>query len=126
MNLQRERVFAIINKSEAELKSLKIGVLVRSTLPTIISDGLITQTEMQKLEEETYSKITLNVNYAVLKKIDNRFSVQENRMVKNYTRYYSGVFKNGDDEYLIASEWYKGSLENYIKWLKRKVKRNNV
>jgi|GEM_PF-3392812 len=122
MNRKKELLFEIIRTSENELKKEKIGELVRATLPIILSENLITEIEIKKLQEYDYSKLSLDMNYPVLKKIDQTLSILENRMIKDHTRYYSGVFENGENEYLISSEWYERNLEDYIKWLKRKVK----
>ena len=97
-------------------------MLVRATLPIILSENLNPEIEINKLQEYDYSKLSLDMNYPILKKVDQTFSILENRMIKDHTRYYSGVFKNGENEYLISSEWYERNLEDYIKWLKRKVK----
>ena len=121
MNQKKELLFEIIRTSENELKKEKIGELVRATLPIILSENLLTEIEIKKLQEYDYSKLSLDMNYPVLKKIDQTLSILENRMIKDHTRYYSGVFDNGENEYLISSEWYERNLEDYIKWLKRKV-----
>ena len=122
MNRKKELLSEIIRTSTNELKKEKIGELVRATLPIILSENLITEIEIKKLQEYDYSKLSLDMNYPVLKKIDQTLSILENRMIKDHTRYYSGVFENGENEYLISSEWYERNLEDYIRWLKRKVK----
>ncbi|MDP2088880.1 MAG: hypothetical protein Q8J84_05715 [Flavobacteriaceae bacterium] len=122
MNLKIDLLFKIINLPEIELKNEKIGKLVRETLPIILIEKLIPETEIKKLQEDNYSKFTFDMNYPILKKIDTKLSILENRMTKDHTRYYAEVFKNGDDLYLITSEWYERNLEDYIKWMKRKVK----
>jgi hypothetical protein len=122
MNRKKELLFEIIRLSENELKKEKIGELVRATLPIILSENLITEIEIKKLQESDYCKLSLDMNYPILKKVDRTLTILENRMIKDHTRYYAGVFENGENEYLISSEWYERNLENYIKWLKRKVK----
>ncbi|MDO9260331.1 MAG: hypothetical protein Q7U08_00110 [Flavobacteriaceae bacterium] len=122
MNLKIDLLFKKINLPEIELKNEKIGKLVRETLPIILLEKLIPETEIKKLQEDNYSKFTFDMNYPILKKIDTKLSILENRMTKDHTRYYAEVFENGDDLYLITSEWYERNLEDYIKWMKRKVK----
>lgn len=121
MKGREDLLFEIIETSEYDLKKEKIGELVRATLPIILLENLISETEIKKLQEYEYSKLFLELNYPVLKKIDPILSVLENRMINEHTRYYAGVYENSGDQYLICSEWYERSLENYIKWLKRKV-----
>jgi hypothetical protein len=108
-------------KRLAEFQKMKIGALVRSTLPELLEKELISQLEIEKLQKEDYSKFTFDVNFPILKKVDKTKSVLENRTVNEYTRYYANPVKSFGDAYLITSEWYEGSLDDYIKWLKRKV-----
>ena len=118
-----KELFNIISLPENELNKRKIGKLVKATLPLILSENLITESEIINLQKEDYCKITLDMNYPILKKVDNKLSIIENRTVNDHTRYYAGVFKNNGEEYLISSEWYERNLEDYIKWLKRRVKK---
>ena len=106
----------------AELKKLKIGILVRNTLPEILKENLISESEIQKLQKEAYSDFTFEVKYPVLKKVNPNISILENRTINNYTRYYSDPIESNGEYYLITSEWYERSLEDYIRWLKRRVK----
>ena len=121
MNEEKKILLEIIGLPEKELKKSKIGILVRSTLPILLTENLLSESEIKKLQEATYSKLTFDMNYPVLKKINPKLSLDENRMVNYYTRYYSGIYDNDNGEYLISSEWYERNLEYYIKWLKRKV-----
>lgn len=122
MSNQKEKLFEIIKLSENELKKEKIGLLVRATLPIILSEKLITDIEIANLTKEAYSKSILDINYPVLRKYNDKKSLIENRMVNDYSRYYAIIFSNGESQYLISSEWYERSVIPYIKWLKRKVK----
>jgi hypothetical protein len=70
---------------------------------------------------EQYSKAVFDMNYPIIKKVNNNIPITENRMVKDRTRYYAGVFTNGENQYLISSEWFDRSLEGFIQWLKRKL-----
>ena len=121
MNEEKKILLEIIGLPEKELKKNKIGILVRSTLPILLTENLLSESEIKKLQEATYSKLTFDMNYPVLKKINPKLSLEENRMVNYYTRYYAGIYENDNGEYLISSEWYERNLEYYIKWLKRKV-----
>jgi len=107
------------NKLE-DNKEIKIGALVRKTLPEMLRNGAISTSEIEKLQDENYSKVIFNVNYPVLRKIDFKKSLKENRLVNNYTRYYTFITAHDEQQYLITSEWYQRSLYYYVKWLKRK------
>ena len=109
-------------KDITALKKEKIGILVRNTLPEILKEGLITESEIQKLQKEAYSDLTFDVKYPVLKKVNPNISILENRTVNGYTRYYSEPVGNNGISYLITSELYEKSIEGYLKWLIRRVK----
>lgn len=112
----------LAEKEIAELKKLKIGVLVRNTLPEILRENLISESEIQKLQKEAYSDFTFDVKYPVLKKVNPNISILENRTINGYTRYYKDPIDFNGVDYLITSEWYEKSVEDYIRWLKRHVK----
>ncbi len=109
------------DKDISDFRRMKIGLLVRNTLPKILEQSQITELEIKKLQEPDYSKFTFDVNFPILKKVNEKRSITENRTENSYTRYYANPVKNNGARYLITSEWYEQSLDNYIKWLQRKV-----
>ncbi|MAM29802.1 MAG: hypothetical protein CMC13_12330 [Flavobacteriaceae bacterium] len=121
MNNDIHTIKEIIKHPTSELLQVKIGKLVRTTLPIILFYSLITELEVKKLQQDEYCKLTLDMNYPILKKVDPNISILENRTVNGHTRYYSKPVKFIDDNYLISSEWYERNLEYYVRWLKRKV-----
>ena len=120
--MEKEKIFEIINAPSTELNKLKIGLLVRATLPVILELELISEIEVKKMTEDYYSKMIFEMNYPVLKLINDEFSINENRTIGDYTRYYADPYNYKGSRYLISSEWYDRNQEDYIKWLKRKVK----
>lgn len=104
------------------LNKLKIGILVKATLPQILELELISEIEVKKMTEDDYSKMIFDMNYPVLKLVDENLSINENRTVGDYTRYYADPFDYKNSRYLISSEWYDRNQEDFIRWLKRKVK----
>jgi hypothetical protein len=91
-------------------------------LPQILELELLSDLEVRKLTTDDYSKINLDMNYPVLKLIDERLTILENRTIGEYTRYYAKPYQFKDSRYLISSEWYDRNQEDYIRWLKSKVK----
>ncbi len=108
-----------------KLKNEKIGILVRNSIPTILKRNLISQSEIEKLQEYEYSKFTFDVNYPVLKKINEKLTILENRTINEHTRYYANPIENDNVKYLYTCEWFERSQEDFIKWLRRKVKDEN-
>jgi hypothetical protein len=120
--MSKEKLSEIISSPFSELKKLKIGLLVRATLPEILKLELISKIEVKKMTKDDYSKMLFDMNYPVLKLLNENISINENRTEGDYTRYYAEPFEYKNSKYLISSEWYDRSQEDYIKWLKRKVK----
>jgi hypothetical protein len=119
--MSKESLKKIIQLPLTELNKLRIGLLVRTTLPQVLELELISEIEVKKMTEDDYSKMIFNMNYPVLKLIDEKISINENRLVGEYTRYYVEPVAYCDSRYLISSEWYVQNQEDYIRWLKRKV-----
>ncbi|MCK0191560.1 hypothetical protein [Arenibacter sp. F20364] len=120
--MAKEELYEIIRAPFSELNKLKIGMLVRATLPEILELELISEMEVKKMAQDNYSKIFFNLNYPVLKLVDENLSINENRTIGEYTRYYAAPIKYKNSRYLITSEWYDRNQEEYIKWFKNKVK----
>jgi hypothetical protein len=120
--MSKTNLIQLLSTPTNELKKLKVGVLVRSTLPGILNMELITDLEVVKLQTLEYSKMVLDMNFPVLKKVNNKLSILENRKEGEYTRYYAFTANYKNQEYLVSSEWYESNLESYLNWLKRRVK----
>lgn len=119
--MSKTNLIQLVSAPTNELKKLKVGFLVRNTLPGILQMELITDFEVEKLQNQDYSKMVLDMNFSVLRKVNPKISILENRTVGEYTRYYAFTVKYKNQEYLVSSEWYESNLEPYINWLKRKV-----
>lgn len=120
--MSKDKLFEIINSSVSDLNKLKIGILVRATLPDILEKELISESEVGKLAKTAYSKMVFDMNFPVLKEKDKNLSSLENRKIGEYTRYYATSVHCYNTEYFISSEWYDRNQEDFIRWLKRKVK----
>ena len=98
---------------------IKIGSLVRTTLPEILKNGIISKAEINNLQDENYCKEKFDVNYPILKKVDPNYSVKENRFIGDYPRYYAFSTVYNTDNFLITSEWFDRNKDAYIQWLKQ-------
>lgn len=112
----------ITEKDKEILDNMKIGKLVKNLMTIILEKDLITETEIQNLQKKEYSKLTFNVIFPLLKRVDNKFSLKENGMINGNPRYYSKSIENNKTEYLLTNEWKEYNRENFMIWLKRKVK----
>jgi len=112
----------INDKDQDIIDSLKIGKLVKNFMTIILEKDLISENEIQNLLKKDYSKNTLNVIFPILKKVDNKISLKENGMINGNRRYYAKPIENNKTEYLLTNEWKEFHRENFVNWMKRKVK----
>jgi len=98
---------------------IKIGSLVRTTLPEILKDNKISDREISDLQDANFCKDKFDVNYPVLRKINSTLTIRENRFVGDYPRYYAFQTPFRNDNYLITSEWFDKNKDRYINWLKQ-------
>lgn len=120
--MSKTELFRIVKSPYNELIKVKIGKLVRATLPEILELELISKLEVDKMTREDYSKMVFDMNYPVLRLIDETKSLKQNRYIGDYPRYYASTSNFNGKRYLISSEWYDRNQEDYIKWMKRKVR----
>lgn len=104
--MSKDKLFEIIEAPFIALNALKIGILVRATLPQVLEMELISESEIKKLQNPEYSKMIFDMNYPILREIDENLSILENRKEEGYTRYYADPVICGKSKYLITSEWY--------------------
>jgi len=104
---------AILNYLENE-KTMKIGVLVRSTLTKMLENNLISESEIEKMQTLSYSKRVFDIQYPLLqnaKGID-----------KKPLRYWANPVKSHGQYYYICSEWYDSPQNDdrsyFLNWLK--------
>ena len=94
---------------------MAIGKYVRIKLEEVVKDNLINYSELDKLQSENYSKITFDIQFPLLKKVDS----------PNHTkveRYWKKPLLIKGDYYLICSEWYEQPNNNdrpyFVKWIR--------
>lgn len=94
-------------------KDIKIGKLVRMTLPELIRNKKITKEEIEKMQTEQYSKEVFHLNYPILRKAE--------RGEEKPLRYYKDKIMAYGEEYFLCSEWFETAVNNdrphYLKWL---------
>ena len=97
------------------LEDLPIGKLVKQSFKRLIESDLINEKEVEKLQTEYYSKMTFDIQYPFLKKVN---SANFNKV----ERYWKSTYLIKGNWYLICSEWYEQPTNNdkpyYLSWLK--------
>ena len=112
----------ISEKDQKIIDDLKIGKLVKNFITIILEKELISENEIENLLKKDYSKLTFNVIFPILKKIDYKIPLKENRMINGNPRYYAKPIMNNKTQYLLTNEWKEFHREDFVNWMKRKVK----
>ncbi|MEQ8154488.1 MAG: DUF1413 domain-containing protein [Clostridiaceae bacterium] len=108
---------------DENVNEIKIGKSARKLISRFLQEGIITNEEIDLLQDNDYSKRVLNLNFAVLKEFDKNSSMdQQKKDQKGYNRYYDTVIPASGKQYLLCSQWvenlHKSSIE---KWLEPKL-----
>ena len=91
---------------------LKIGAFVRDSFRKAYEQGLISEEEINRLQDPEYSKRIFNANYEVLR--FKRKSLEDhNQRVRYYTK---ELFCN---DFHLTSQWYEPQWDNLLAWLKQ-------
>jgi hypothetical protein len=112
----------ISEKEKKYFDNLKIGVLVKTLVKLILENDSITDLEIENLQKKDYSKNNFNVIFPILKKVDINKLIKEDRLINGNPRYYANPIENKKKHYLLTNEWKEFHREDFMIWLKRKVK----
>ncbi|MCM3665837.1 hypothetical protein M3204_15570 [Mesobacillus subterraneus] len=112
--LMVEEVQAILSIDSSK----KIGVLVRTTIDDIIKRGLLTPNKIVMLQDERYCKETFDINFPMLKKVDWKISLFNQRKINGYDRYWAEPVTIQNEKFLICKEWYERNKPKFIMWVK--------
>ncbi|MFD1773231.1 hypothetical protein [Paenibacillus rhizophilus] len=114
--IRAKKLPADFNGSEV----IKIGALVRSSFERLISNDVLTEQEIERLQRLDYAKRTFNITYPVLKKVDSTISMTEQRNVNGRPRFYADPYKINGTDYLLCNHWVEELSRSYFDaWLRR-------
>lgn len=102
-----------------DINHIKIGALVRKEFDRLIKNNLLSDDMIKLLLEQKYSKLTFDVNYPILRKINGDHSTFDQRMINGYSRYWSTIYKINGKRYFICNDWYDKSRTKFINWVDR-------
>lgn len=93
----------------------RIGRYVWDTFQELVNNNLISQDEVIKLQQESYSKLTFDIQYPFLKKVTD--------INTRILHYWKPIISIRGESYLACSEWYENDANNdrpyYENWLKK-------
>jgi len=101
--------------TDVSMSEMRIGVIVKTVFRHVLESGNIPENEIEKMQDEKYSKETFGVQFPVLRKADNQ-------NCKHPDRYYAKPIQIFDQCYFICSQWFETSSNNdrpyLMEWLK--------
>jgi len=78
---------------------------------------VFSETQIINFQSAEWSKKMLGLYYPLCKSFDESKSISEQRIDHlGNGRYWNRVFRFGNHQFLITSEWYKQSRPLFIKW----------
>lgn len=90
----------------------KIGEIAQTVLRSLLETGAISDEEITSLQDRTYSKDVLNLNYPLLVKHEGNYDKR---------RYYSKPITICGEKYLMCSQWVDGNNNSnrpfLLKWI---------
>jgi hypothetical protein len=92
---------------------VKIGILVRREIERFSKSNMLSDTMIQNLLDETYSKETFNLNYPILKKFVKGLPISEQRYISGYGRYWVKIYIINGGKYLLCNSWYERNRSKF-------------
>ena len=95
-----------------EVNGMKIGQFTQDSFRKAYEQGLISEEEINRLQDPEYSNRIFNANYEVL-----IFKTKSPKDHKQRVRYYTKELFC--DDFLLTSQWYEPQWDNLLTWLKQ-------
>lgn len=101
----------------------KIGRLAKNAIFKLLENEMISKEEIENMTTDNESKRIFNMNFSILKEVDDIKKMDELRKDKNnYNRYYNMTLSAYGKTYILCSQWVKDlHREPLILWLEEKV-----
>lgn len=107
-----------ISGSHLNIGDMKIGAYIRLNMTRLIESKLLSDKEVERLQQTEYSKNTFNINLPVLKLYDRKVDLSLQRKINNYDRYYRDLYHINGEDYLLCNHWVEDLSRSYFdKWL---------
>lgn len=112
-----------IEEHVIEKDDMKIGKTVRYLMTRFLQGGYLSDSEIKSMTNEEYSKRTFNINFQVLKIVDENVPIDEQkRDHRGYNRYYDSPIKVENRQYLLCSQWVENlHRKAFERWLEDKL-----
>ena len=107
-----KKISSRLSQKKRTINGMKIGQFVQHSFRKAYEQNLISDSEINHLQNSDYSKRTFDINFEVLK--------NKNRDIKDEygrTRYYAREIFCGD--YHLTSQWIENQWELLLNWLNK-------
>ncbi|MEH7346574.1 hypothetical protein V7122_22255 [Bacillus sp. JJ1532] len=98
--------------------SMKIGILVRTTLAKLNQAKLLTPDRVARLQDAKYCKLTFEINYSFLKKVQHFSSLSDQRKVNGFDRYWADEIEIDQVKYIVCNDWYERNRPKFTRWVR--------
>ncbi|MGJ9384486.1 DUF6946 family protein [Salipaludibacillus sp. CF4.18] len=98
---------------------INIGEFVNTTLIGLIKNRQLSNEMVEWLTDTEYCKEVFDINYPVLKKLDETVPSSEQRKIRGYNRYWTKIVYIHQARYLICNDWHERNRVKYQRWLVR-------
>jgi hypothetical protein len=98
--------------------TIKVGILVQTTIRKIIRAQLLSEERIRLLLDPKYCKSKFDTNYPFLKRVEWNTPLSEQRKINGYDRYWKEDVTIHNERYLICNDWYERNKPKFITWVK--------
>lgn len=117
-NVLRKRNKPVNFLEKRTVDGMKIGQYVQYQMRKIYKENLLTEVELEKLQDKIYSKEVFDQNFEVLKGVDENIADSDGR-----NRYY--VKEKFFGKYFLTSQWVESHWEPFLNWLDKINKKHS-
>jgi hypothetical protein len=101
-------------KKQNELDNeLAIGEFAQNAFKTLIKNNKLDSETINKLQSLEYCRSVFGMNFQILKKINDKNNIREERQINGYPRYYAQPI----NAYLLCNDWYERHRDTLNQWL---------
>lgn len=103
---------SIVNNLKREVDGMKIGQFVQYTMRKFHEQNLIPKSEIENLQDKSYSKTVFDQTFEILRSPDREIQDAEGR-----NRYYTKEKFCGN--YYLTSQWVEKHWEPFLRWVEK-------
>lgn len=103
--------------------SASIRKIAKDYFHKLESTDTLTASEIELLQTLSYSQTTFGVRAPILRKVDLRRNIEDQRFINDKVRYWKDTFEYHGKKYLIFKEWANIHRDRLIKWCENQSQR---